>query len=148
MLFIPSKMLTLAVQVIKRMRLPSMALEMGMRNLTLTTTYEDFGRCDLVIEAIVENIGIKQKVFQDLEKHCRSDCILATNTSTIDIDVIASKTSKQAQGTNNLSVLSLNLLSKLHCTGQDLYNRFWFQTCFSAALSCFVFLAEASSNDR
>ena len=78
--------------VIKRMKLPSMALEMGMRNLTPTTTYDDFGKCDLVIEAIIENVKIKQAVFADLERYCRPDCVLATNTSTIDIDLIGAKT--------------------------------------------------------
>jgi len=94
--------------VIKRMKLPSMALEMGMRNLTPTTSYEDFNKCDLVIEAIIENIPIKQKVFADLEKSCRSDCILATNTSTLDIDVVGAKTKAQDR------IIGLHFFSPAH----------------------------------
>jgi len=81
--------------VLKRMKMPQIAMEMGMRNLTPTTSYEGFERCDMVVEAIIENIPIKQKVFQDLERVCRKDCIFATNTSTIDIDVIGEKTNAQ-----------------------------------------------------
>ena len=41
----------------------------------------EFSECGLVIEAIVENLDIKQKLFNDLEKIVDEDCILATNTS-------------------------------------------------------------------
>jgi enoyl-CoA hydratase/3-hydroxyacyl-CoA dehydrogenase len=46
----------------------------------------------MVIEAVLEIVDLKQSVFADLEKHCNSKCILATNTSTIDLNVIGQKT--------------------------------------------------------
>ncbi len=46
-----------------------------------------------VIEAAVENIPIKQQIFADLEKACSAECILSSNTSTIDISLVGKKTS-------------------------------------------------------
>jgi len=48
-----------------------------------------------VIEAVIENIELKQSIFADLEKHCRADCILSTNTSTIDLNLVGAKTKSQ-----------------------------------------------------
>ncbi|GAB2266672.1 hypothetical protein Dimus_001666 [Dionaea muscipula] len=56
------------------------------------TDYESFGDVDLVIEAVIENVSLKQQVFAELEKHCPPHCILASNTSTIDLNVIGEKT--------------------------------------------------------
>jgi 3-hydroxyacyl-CoA dehydrogenase len=44
-----------------------------------------------VIEAVIEHIPLKQQIFQELEAVCSKDCILSTNTSTIDIDLCAAK---------------------------------------------------------
>lgn len=45
----------------------------------------------MVIEAAVERLDIKQSIFAELEKVCRADCVLATNTSTINLDLISAK---------------------------------------------------------
>ena len=50
----------------------------------------EFGGCGLVIEAIVENLEVKKKVFSELEKIVSADCILASNTSSLSITSIAS----------------------------------------------------------
>ncbi|CAB4288520.1 unnamed protein product [Prunus armeniaca] len=55
--------------------------------------YSDFKDVDMVIEAVIENVPLKQKIFGELEKVCPSHCILATNTSTIDLNVVGEKTS-------------------------------------------------------
>lgn len=44
-----------------------------------------------VIEAVIEHIPLKQQIFQELEAVCSKECILSTNTSTIDINVCAAK---------------------------------------------------------
>ena len=44
----------------------------------------------MVIEAVIENLNLKQNIFKDLESVCSKDCILSTNTSTIDITLIGS----------------------------------------------------------
>ncbi|KAL5537474.1 hypothetical protein UlMin_043175 [Ulmus minor] len=57
--------------------------------------YADFKDVDMVIEAVIENISLKQAIFSEIEKVCPSHCILATNTSTIDLDIIGEKTSSK-----------------------------------------------------
>jgi 3-hydroxybutyryl-CoA dehydrogenase len=58
--------------------------------LTLTTDLRDFAECDLVIEAIVEDLAPKQELFRELERICRGDTVLATNTSALSVTEIAS----------------------------------------------------------
>lgn len=60
--------------------------KMGM--LTVTTTYDALADVDIVIEAALEDPMLKQEIFAALETRCRRDCILATNTSTINLDLI------------------------------------------------------------
>lgn len=61
-------------------------------NLSGQVDYKGFDKLDMVIEAIIERLDIKQKLFSDLEKYCNPNCILATNTSTLDIVAIGEKT--------------------------------------------------------
>src|SRR6056297_263186 len=53
--------------------------------ITGTTDLEDLADCDLVVEAAVENMDVKQDIFQDLEAVTDEDVVLATNTSTLSI---------------------------------------------------------------
>ncbi|GAB3710389.1 3-hydroxyacyl-CoA dehydrogenase NAD-binding domain-containing protein [Mariniluteicoccus flavus] len=63
----------------------------GLRAMvSVTTDQADFGDCDFVIEAVFEEMGVKQKVFGALEAHVRPDCILATNTSSLSVSEMAS----------------------------------------------------------
>uniref|UniRef100_A0A2C9UAQ8 Uncharacterized protein n=1 Tax=Manihot esculenta TaxID=3983 RepID=A0A2C9UAQ8_MANES len=55
--------------------------------------YSEFRDVDMVIEAVIESIPLKQKIFSEIEKACPTHCILATNTSTIDLNIIGEKTS-------------------------------------------------------
>lgn len=57
--------------------------------------YESFRDVDMVIEAVIENVSLKQQIFSDLEKYCPPHCILASNTSTIDLNLIGEKTKSQ-----------------------------------------------------
>ncbi|KAG2727044.1 hypothetical protein I3760_01G142300 [Carya illinoinensis] len=57
--------------------------------------YESFKDVDMVIEAVIENVSLKQQIFADLEKYCPPHCILASNTSTIDLNLIGEKTRSQ-----------------------------------------------------
>lgn len=57
--------------------------------------YSDFKDVDMVIEAVIEKIPLKQSIFADIEKICPPHCILATNTSTIDLNVVGEKTKSQ-----------------------------------------------------
>jgi 3-hydroxybutyryl-CoA dehydrogenase len=62
----------------------------ALARLTLTTELSDLADCDLVIEAIVEDLGPKQQLFAELERICRRDAVLATNTSALSVTEIAS----------------------------------------------------------
>uniref|UniRef100_A0A803LS98 3-hydroxyacyl-CoA dehydrogenase n=1 Tax=Chenopodium quinoa TaxID=63459 RepID=A0A803LS98_CHEQI len=57
--------------------------------------YDNFRDVDIVIEAVIENVSLKQQIFADLEKFCPPHCILASNTSTIDLNLIGEKTRSQ-----------------------------------------------------
>merc|ERR1719376_1498924 len=59
-----------------------------------SVNYEDLRDVDVVIEAAFESMNIKETVFKNLDKHCKPSCILASNTSSLDIDKIASFTSR------------------------------------------------------
>lgn len=59
-----------------------------------TTDYSDIADADLVIEAVFEKIEIKKQVFETLDRVCAPGTILATNTSTLDVNEIASVTSR------------------------------------------------------
>ncbi|MBL7897722.1 MAG: NAD(P)-binding domain-containing protein, partial [Crocinitomicaceae bacterium] len=54
------------------------------------STVNDFDKCDLIIEAIIENLEIKKTVFSQLESIVSDACILATNTSSLSVASIAS----------------------------------------------------------
>jgi len=58
-------------------------------NLALTTDFTAFGACDVAIEAVFEDMAVKHEVFKKLEAIVRPDCVLASNTSYLDLDAIA-----------------------------------------------------------
>ncbi len=59
-------------------------------NITYTTSITDLQHCGMVIEAIVENLGVKHKVFESIENVVAPSCILASNTSSLSIASIGS----------------------------------------------------------
>ena len=65
----------------------------ALSSLTLTTDLADFADCDLIVEAIVEDLGPKLDLFAELERIARPDTILATNTSALSVTEIAAATS-------------------------------------------------------
>jgi 3-hydroxybutyryl-CoA dehydrogenase len=62
-----------------------------------TTELAELADCDLVVEAAVEDMDIKQDIFEDLDEEVPKDVILATNTSTLSITTIASVTDREEQ---------------------------------------------------
>ena len=56
--------------------------------------YKDLSDCDIVIEAVYENLELKHKIFKSLDEHVKEGAILASNTSGLDIDSIASVTNR------------------------------------------------------
>jgi len=59
-----------------------------------STELDDLADCDLVVEAVVEKLEVKQKIFAELDRVCRAGVILATNTSSISITRVAASTER------------------------------------------------------
>jgi len=66
----------------------------AVERLTLTTELDAFADCDLVIEAIVEELEPKRELFAELDRLCRPDAVLATNTSALSVTEIAAATTR------------------------------------------------------
>jgi 3-hydroxyacyl-CoA dehydrogenase len=79
---------------VKRGRFPQQVAEERLKRITPTLTYDDFSRVDLVIEAVFEGMALKKEIFKELNRVCKPGAILASNTSTLSIDEIASATSR------------------------------------------------------
>jgi 3-hydroxyacyl-CoA dehydrogenase len=60
--------------------------------LTFSTDYEAFSACDLVVEAVFEDMAVKRSVFKKLDSVVKADCLLASNTSYLDLDAIGALT--------------------------------------------------------
>lgn len=65
-------------------------IEEAMAHLTVMKNFDSIEKATIVVEAVPENLELKQKVFQEIEKFCDTKTILATNTSGISINKIAS----------------------------------------------------------
>jgi 3-hydroxybutyryl-CoA dehydrogenase len=70
------------------------ARDEAMGLLSLTTELEPFADCDLVIEAIVEELQPKKELFAELDRLCRPEAVLATNTSALSVTEIAAATTR------------------------------------------------------
>jgi 3-hydroxyacyl-CoA dehydrogenase len=79
---------------VKRGRFSQQVVEERLKRITPTLTYDDFSDVDLVIEAVFEGMALKKSVFRELDRVCKPGAILASNTSTLSIDEIASATSR------------------------------------------------------
>jgi 3-hydroxyacyl-CoA dehydrogenase len=72
-------------------------VEKTMALITPTTSYDGFDQVDIVTEAVFENMELKKATFTELGRVTRPDCILASNSSTLDIDRFAAASGRPAQ---------------------------------------------------
>jgi 3-hydroxyacyl-CoA dehydrogenase len=79
---------------VKRGKLTADKLEQRMKLLKPTLSYDDLRSADLVIEAVFEEMGVKETVFRKLDEIAKPGAILATNTSTLDVNRIAAATKR------------------------------------------------------
>ncbi|CAN4103751.1 unnamed protein product [Withania somnifera] len=79
-------------RLVARKKLPQKKADEALSMVKGALDFSDFKDVDMVIEAVIENIPLKQKIFSEIEKVCASHCILATNTSTIDLNMIGENT--------------------------------------------------------
>jgi len=79
---------------VKSGRFTEAKVEELLGRITATLDFNDFADCDLVIEAVYENMDLKKEIFAKLDGICKQGAILATNTSTLDVDEIAAATAR------------------------------------------------------
>jgi 3-hydroxyacyl-CoA dehydrogenase len=81
---------------VKRGKLEASEVDRRMARLAPTLSMDEVASADLVVEAVFEDIAVKEEVFGRLDKAARPGAILATNTSTLDVDRIARATGRPA----------------------------------------------------
>lgn len=96
-----------AQQVVKG-RISAVQAEQSLARVQAVDSYAALADVDLVIEAVYENLALKQEIFRTLDSTLKPEAILASNTSALDIDAIASATRRPAQ------VLGLHFFSPAH----------------------------------
>ena len=80
--------------MVGRGKLTSDQKDMVFGLVTSSLEYKDLSDCDIVIEAVYENLELKHEIFKSLDEHVKDGAILASNTSGLDIDSIASVTKR------------------------------------------------------
>jgi 3-hydroxybutyryl-CoA dehydrogenase len=81
-------------RAVEKGRMSEADKESALARLSLTTSLDELADCDLVIEAIVEELEPKRELFAELERICQPDTILATNTSALSVTKIAEVTQR------------------------------------------------------
>lgn len=79
---------------IKKGKVTRDQLESTMKNLKATTKFEDFEDCDIVIEAVTENMATKKETFRTLDRVCKPSTIFASNTSSLSITAMGAVTKR------------------------------------------------------
>ena len=79
---------------VKKGRFSQEVMDRRMALITPQTTYQGFEDADIVVEAVFEGMDLKKQVFGELDKICKPGAVMASNTSTLNIDEIASATSR------------------------------------------------------
>ncbi|HKD64648.1 MAG TPA: 3-hydroxyacyl-CoA dehydrogenase NAD-binding domain-containing protein [Candidatus Acidoferrales bacterium] len=81
---------------VKRGRFTQQFVDECLKRIQPTLSFDGFSDADMVIEAVFEGMTLKKEVFAELDRVCKPGAILASNTSTLNIDEIASATSRPA----------------------------------------------------
>jgi 3-hydroxyacyl-CoA dehydrogenase len=79
---------------VKRGRFTQAFVDERLKLIQPTLSYDSFANADMVIEAVFEGMALKKEVFAELDRVCKPGAILASNTSTLNIDEIASSTTR------------------------------------------------------
>jgi len=78
-------------------RLTQVQMQQRLQSITPTMDIQDLAQADLVIEAVVENLAVKQQVFKQLDNICAPHAIFASNTSYLDIEAMADEVKRPHQ---------------------------------------------------
>jgi len=93
---------------VKKGRFSQAVMDQRMALIHPQLTYDGFDQADLIIEAVFESMTLKKQIFAEIDKIAKPDCVLASNTSTLDIDEIAAATSRPQM------VIGLHFFSPAH----------------------------------
>ena len=74
---------------VKRRSLSAFEARKTMNKLTSTVNYQDFSKCDVVVEAVFEDVELKHKIIKEIEPLMRDDAVFASNTSALPITQLA-----------------------------------------------------------
>ena len=112
---------------LKKEVITSDQLEQALGNIKTTTDLSESSDADIVIEAATENFSVKKNIFESLDKICKPDAILASNTSSISITEIAAVTSRPEKVIgmhfmNPVPVMKLVEVIRGLATSDDTYN--------------------------
>lgn len=81
-------------RLVSRERMTAEEMENTLKNISITDSYEDLKDCDLIIEAIAEDMELKKLVLKELDSICKEQTIFATNTSSLSITEMANATNR------------------------------------------------------
>jgi len=79
---------------IKRGRITAEVMAQRLALIQPRLTYEDVNEADLLIEAVFESLELKKRIFAEFDKVAKPECVLATNTSALDVDAMAAATAR------------------------------------------------------
>ena len=79
---------------VKKGRFSQAVMDQRMALIKPQLTYDSFEQADIIVEAVFEGMALKKQIFSEIDKIAKADCVLATNTSTLSIDEIASATKR------------------------------------------------------
>ena len=81
-------------RLVKKERMEQAEMDAILGRITITTEHEDLKDCDLIVEAIAEDMSVKREHFGKLDEICKPETIFASNTSSLSITEIASSTNR------------------------------------------------------
>jgi len=99
---------TIMLRATDKGRITNIEAQQRMALINYSTDDDAYAKADVIIEAVYENLGLKHQLFKKMDKLCKPGCIMATNTSSLDIDDIARVTSRPE------NVLGLHFFSPAH----------------------------------
>lgn len=105
-----------------------------MTRLRTTSSLDDLAGCDLVIEAIVEEVGPKRELLAELERICRRDAVFATNTSALSVTEIAAGTSSAERIVGMHFFNPAPLMPLVEIVRAELTDAAAFETAFDVAI--------------
>ena len=120
-------------RLLEKGKIPADQVETAKKRLRLCNTLQDLSDCDLIIEAVTENVRIKKELFGELNKIIKKETVFATNTSSISITMLAQASGRPQQFVgmhffNPVPIMALVEIIKGLQTNEETY-----QTAFEVA---------------